>query len=89
MTLWAALAVPIARVTPESWHWPERMAARTPDRPMWDAGQRLMSVAAPESWRAIVAGDRIVIANRDTIDGRRKAAAKARDAVRCTIRVRP
>jgi Family of unknown function (DUF6118) len=47
----------------------------------------LMTIAAPESWRAIVVGDKIVVANRDTIEGCRKAAVKAREAVRCTIRI--
>ncbi len=87
LALWAALAGPIARAVPESWLWPERMAARTLDRPMWDAGQRMMNIAAPENWRAIVAGDKIVAANRDTIKGCQKAAKKAGDAVRCTIKV--
>lgn len=89
MALWAALAGPIARAMPEGWLWPERLAARTLDRPMWDAGQRMMNIAAPESWRAIVASDKIVTANRDTIAGCKKAAGKAREAVRCTIRVGP
>ena len=50
--------------------------ARTLDRPMRDAGQRMMIIAAPESWRAIVAGDKIVTANRDTIEACRIAAAE-------------
>ena len=87
MVLWAALAGPVARAMPEGWHWPERMAARTLDLPMWGAGQRMMNIAAPESWRAVVADDRIVTANRDTIEGCRKLATKTGDIVRCTIRV--
>ena len=77
--VWAAFAGPIARAVPEGWHWPEHMAARTLDRPMWDAGQRMMNIAAPESWRAIVADDKIVSGNRDTIDGCSEAAVKARE----------
>lgn len=38
MALWAALAGPIARAMPDGWQWPERMAARTLDLPMWQAG---------------------------------------------------
>jgi len=87
MALWVAFAGPIARAMPESWLWPERMAARVVDRPMWDAGQRLMTVANPETWRGIVAGDQIVRANQDTIEVCRKSAAKAKKPVRCTIRV--
>lgn len=87
MVLWAALAGPIARTMPERWQWPERIAARTVNLPMWQAGQRLMASASPTSWRSIVAGDQIIAANREVIEGCRKAAAKARDTMRCTIRV--
>ncbi|MBB6229298.1 hypothetical protein FHS79_003499 [Polymorphobacter multimanifer] len=87
MALWVAFAGPIARAVPESWLWPERIAARAVDRPMWDAGQRLMTVANPEAWRGIVAGDQIVRANQDTIERCRKAATKAKKSTRCTIRV--
>ena len=48
----------------------------------------MMQSAAPESWRAIVAGDKIVTANRETIEGCSKAAARARDTVRCTITIK-
>lgn len=87
MALWAALAGPIARAMPERWNWPEQRAARVLDMPMWDAGQQLMNVAGPENWRAIVAGDQIIQANRETLDGCRKAAAKTRKLVRCTVEV--
>jgi len=49
----------------------------------------MMNIVAPESWRPVVAGDKIVTANRDKIERCRKAATKARQAVRCTIRVAP
>ncbi len=65
------------------------MAARTLGRPMWDAGQRMMNIAAPENWRAIVAGDKIVMANREAIEGCSKTAARKHETVRCTIRVAP
>ena len=55
------------------------MTTRTLNRPMWNAGQRMMNIAGPESWRVIVAGDEIVAANRETIVGCRKAAVKARE----------
>lgn len=87
MALWAALAGPIARAVPESWLWPERMAARTLDRPMWEAGQRMMATAGPTAFRSIVAGDKIVTANRTVIDACAKAAKRAGEVVRCTIRV--
>nr|WP_306286411.1 DUF6118 family protein [Sphingomonas sp. Ant20] len=46
-----------------------------------------MQSADPVQFGAIVAGDRIVTANRETIGGCRKAAARTRDTVRCTIKV--
>lgn len=46
-----------------------------------------MASYASETWRAIVAGDIIVRANRETIEECRKAAVKAHDTVRCTIKV--
>lgn len=61
--LWTAFAGPIARAMPESWLWPEHMASRAVARPVWDAGQRLMTVADPDAWRAIVFGDQVVRAN--------------------------
>ena len=49
----------------------------------------MMQSADPAAFRAVVAADRIVTANRKTIEGCSKAAARARETVRCTIRVRP
>ena len=51
MVRWAALAGPIARVMPESWQWPEKTAARTLDLPMWEGGQRIIRVVAPEAFQ--------------------------------------
>ncbi|KMS50384.1 hypothetical protein V474_12520 [Novosphingobium barchaimii LL02] len=87
---WAILPGLVAReIAPASWQWPERMAARTLDLPRWEAGQRMMQSASPAAFRAIVGADRIVTANREVIEGCSKAAARARDPVRCTIRVAP
>jgi hypothetical protein len=85
---WAIVPGLVAReIAPASWQWPERMAARTLDLPRWDAGQRMMQSAEPAAFRAIVAADRIVTANREAIEGCSKAAARKRETVRCTIRV--
>ena len=85
---WAIVPGLVAReVAPASWQWPERIAARSLDLPRWEAGQRLMQSASPTAFRAIVAGDRIVTANRETIEGCSKAAVRARETVRCTIKV--
>ena len=87
---WAILPGLIAReIAPASWQWPERMAARTLDLPRWEAGQRMMQSADPAAFRTIVAADKIVTANREAIDGCSKAATRARDTVRCPIRVTP
>ncbi|PSO09710.1 MULTISPECIES: DUF6118 family protein [unclassified Sphingobium] len=89
LLLYAVLAGPIAHLAPASWQWPERMAARVLDEPtLWDAGQRLLASASRPSWEAIVAADRLLRDNRETIEGCREAAAKAKQAVRCTVEVR-
>ena len=85
---WAILPGLVARViAPASWQWPERMAARTLDMPMWEGGQRMMRTAAPDAFANIAAGDRIFIANRETIEACSKVAARKRETVRCTIRI--
>ena len=85
---WAIVPGLVAReIAPASWQWPERMAARTLDLPRWEAGQRMMQSASPTAFSAIIAGNRIVTANREAIEGCKKAAVKAAETVRCTIRV--
>ena len=87
---WTIVPGLVAReVAPSSWQWPERMAARTLDLPRWEAGQRMMQSASPTAFRAIVGADRIVTANREAIDRCGKAAIKASEPVRCTIRIDP
>ncbi|WP_173655736.1 DUF6118 family protein [Sphingomonas turrisvirgatae] len=85
---WTILPGLVAReIAPASWQWPERMAARTLGMPRWEAGQRMMQSASPTAFSAIVAGDRIVTANREAIEGCSKAAARTHETVRCTIKV--
>ena len=88
MVVWAILPGPIARAMPQSWHWPERMAARALAMPMWDGGQRLMAVAAPDAWRGITGAATLARDNRDAIGACRTVAARAKKAVRCTIEVK-
>ncbi|MDQ4422225.1 DUF6118 family protein [Sphingobium sp. DEHP117] len=89
LLLYALLAGPIARTMPASWHWPERMATRALGEPTrWEAGQRLMQTAAPESWRLIVAAAPLADSNREAIQACREAATKARKPARCTIEVK-
>ncbi|MDF0546402.1 DUF6118 family protein [Sphingobium sp. H39-3-25] len=87
MILWAVFAGIVARAVPATWQWPEKMAARSLDLPMWEGGQHLMRASAPEAFANIAAGDRIVTANRQALEACRKRANKAREGVRCTINV--
>ena len=54
-----------------------------------DGGQHLMRASAPDAFANIAAGDRIVTANRQALEACRKRADKAREAVRCTIKIEP
>jgi hypothetical protein len=87
--LWSFLPGTIARAMPESWHWPERMAARMVGAfPPWDAGARLMQSDSPDAWNALVQAAYIQRDNRDTIDACRKAAATSQQPVRCSVKLR-
>ncbi|WP_065847750.1 DUF6118 family protein [Sphingobium sp. Ndbn-10] len=86
---YAALAGPIARLTPDSWLWPEGMATRAlGSDSQWDAGQRLMRTASPDIWNGLVAATNLVRDNHDAIEACRKSAGKAKKAVRCAIEVK-
>jgi hypothetical protein len=77
-----------ASIAPQSWQWPERVARRTMGEPtLWDAGIRLMRAGNPDGWQAIVDAADMRQANRDTIAACERAAAKAKEPVRCTIRI--
>jgi hypothetical protein len=87
--LWAVLPGFSARILPTSWHLPERIAARTVREPtLWDAGTRLMQAGNPEGWQAIVDAADMRQTNREAIDACERRAIKAKQPVRCTIRVR-
>lgn len=87
--LWSFLPGTIARAMPDSWHWPERMAARMVGAPSrWDAGARMMQSDSPEAWSALAQAADIQRENRAAIDACRKSAASSRQPVRCTVRIR-
>lgn len=88
LLLYAAFAGSIARWTPDSWQWPERMAARTLDMEMWEGGQHMMATASPAAFSAIATGNKVVTANRDVLEACQRKATKAKKAVRCTIDVK-
>lgn len=87
--LWAIVAGPILRSLPSSWLLPERMAARTLRMSMWEGGQRLLRAASPYAFAGIVAGNRLVIANRETLVACRKRAVRTGKTVHCSIEVKP
>lgn len=89
MLLWAAFAGAVARAVPESWFWPERMAARTLRLDPWDASRRLAGVSRPETWNTMVRGAIVMQDNEAAIERCRRAATKAREAVACTVRIGP
>lgn len=87
--LWSFLPGTIARAMPESWHWPERMAARMVGASsVGDAGARLLQSNNPEAWNALLQAADIQRDNRDAIDACRKSASTSRQSVRCTVRIR-
>jgi len=77
----------VARTLPDSWHLPERMAARTLGLDRWTAGERLLATAEPERWRTVLFSNALVQNNRDEIDKCRATASKAKKPVRCVIDV--
>lgn len=88
MLLYAVAQIPITQLG-KSWRWPERLATRVLDeRGPWDAGQRLMQTADPESWGLIVAASPLSDTNRETVQKCREQAVKAAKPVRCTIEVK-
>lgn len=87
MILWAAFAGIVARAVPASWQWPEKMAARTLNVPMWEGGQRMMQAASPSAFAALAAGDQVVAANRKALEACRKRADQEHKTVRCTVNV--
>ena len=89
MILWAAIGGMIARATPNSWRWPERMATRTLGGTTWEGARRLATVNGPDTWNARVAGAAIGQGNEEALERCARAANKANEPVRCTVRIRP
>lgn len=89
MMLWAAGAGVVARAMPESWLWPERMAARTLRLPMFEGARRLAGASRPDTWNTMVAGAVIGQGNQAALERCQRAANKAGEPVRCTVRIRP
>lgn len=82
---WAISGGFAARLMPESWHLPERMAARTLRLDRWEAGQRLMEATNADAWNRIRSAAKIEANNRQAIERCAVIAAKRRVEVPCTI----
>lgn len=87
IVLWSFLPGILARALPDSWHFPERMAARTLDLDRWAAGERLLATSEPERWQTVLFSNALVQDNRDAISKCRETAAKTKKPARCTINI--
>ena len=87
--LWSFLPGTIARSVPESWHWPEAMAAgMVGESSRWNAGTRLMQSESLQAWRVLAQAAELLRDNRDAIDVCRKSAATSRQPVQCKVKIR-
>lgn len=55
---------------------------------LWEAGTQIMQADSPGAWRAIAEAAEMRRDNRGAIDACLRQAAKAKEPVRCTIRVK-
>ncbi|WP_371431964.1 DUF6118 family protein [Novosphingobium sp.] len=86
--LWLIYPGWAANAGPQGWLWPERVARRTMgEATLWDAGIRLMRAGNPEGWQAIVDAADMRRENSDAINACKRAAVKAKEPVRCTVRI--
>jgi hypothetical protein len=85
--LWSFLPGTLARAFPTGWHLPERLAHTVGEPTLWESGVRLMRADSPQAWEAITAAAQMRRDNRDAIAACEQAAAKAKQPVRCTIRI--
>jgi cell division septum initiation protein DivIVA len=86
--LWSFLPGSIARSMPESWHWPERMAARMVGAPsVLEAGIRLIRSQNPEAWAVMLDTERLERENREVLKRCKAKAARDRHSVDCSLRV--
>lgn len=83
MALWAVIVGYVDRSPPIDHRSPEARAAAILGMEQTVAGEHLIQSAAPELWRDIVLGNRIVVANRHTLDLCLKGTGKQRK--RCVI----
>ena len=85
MVLCAILAGPLARLLPESWHVPEKMAAATLHLDRWAAGSRIMQSADPRSWKTVTAGAKLWRDNQSALDACMRAADRVKKPQTCRV----
>jgi hypothetical protein len=86
--LWSFLPGAVARALPDSWHLPERMAARMVDAPtVTEAGIRLIRSQDPEGWQAMQFGAQLQAQNREALSVCKAKAEKSGTPVRCSVMV--
>lgn len=85
VVLWATLAGPLARLLPQSWQVPEKMAAATLHLDRWEAGSRLMQSADPGSWKTVATGTQLWRENRPALEACLKAAEKMQKGETCKV----
>lgn len=87
VVLWAILAGPIARLLPQDWQVPEKMAAATLHLDRWAAGSRLMRSADAGSWNTIMISSQLWRDNRPALEACLKAAERLQRAQPCRVTV--
>lgn len=78
----------VARAAPDSWVWPEKMAARALGQDFWSAGERLLKAADAQRWQDSQDGAAIVALNRDALANCARASLPEERPQRCVIRLR-
>lgn len=89
MLLWAIIPGVLARSAPQSWLWPERMAAHMLRLDPWAAGERLLARADRERWQTVLFANGIVQENKETIAVCRRTAEKTAKPGQCIVLVAP
>lgn len=89
LTAFGVITGPFAHAVPAEWLLPERFAADIMQMSMWDAGERLMAVSDPTRWKADVADEQLVAANKEAISACRKKNPGSWKQLHCTIVVQP
>jgi hypothetical protein len=77
----------VAGLAPQSWGWPERLAALSLGGDLWNAGERMLAIADWVRWRAVEHAKHLADDNAPAITACATAAAKGGRPVRCQVMV--